>query len=334
MNDYKGLNLQDILENKTVKVKKINTFEESVNSFKSSDIRGRYERDKMKSVSPLLVRSVIMTVILGVLFYCVYLLGVRIYNDREQEQTYEDLLPKASAVTAPKKLSEPGRMPTLLEMLAAGGNINDYTGDPEPEPEEDYRQAFLKAVEINSDVIGYVVVTGTKISYPILLGEDNSFYLSHNLYKKSSSAGSIFADYTLSENYKDNYNVLLFGHCMQNGTMFRGIKLWFDSGGANRVSTAESMEIKVYTKEGVYVYKLFSAYRTEQTFYMKTRFTDETDYKNFLDTIYNHSVLRKNITYSASETKVCTLVTCTNVPTNPEERYVLHGILKQFIPYQ
>lgn len=331
MNEYKGLSLQDILESKTVKIKPVNTFEESVEAFRSSDIRGIYERDKMR-ISPLLIRSIIMTVTLCVFFYCSYLLIARMISGKEEQKAYDALLPKDSAVAASKKLSEPGKMPTLLEMLAAGENLSEYT-DPEPEPEEDYRQAFLKALDINSDVIGYVVVTGTKIRYPILLGEDNSFYLTHDIYKKKSSAGSIFADYTLSRNYSENYNVLLYGHCMRNGTMFRGIKLWYDNY-VNRAAVAETMQIKIYTKEGIYVYKPFSAYRTDQTFYTQTSFADLNDYKRFLDTIYSHSVLKKNITYSASEAKICTLVTCTNVPSNPEERYVLHGILQQFIPYE
>lgn len=332
MNDYKSLSIQDILEHKTVQYKSVNAFEESVESFNSSDIQGGYEHDKMKVISPLLIRSIIMAVILGIFFYCAYLLIARIQSDKEQQETYEALLPKASAVTASKKLSEPDRMPTLLEMLASGGNTDDYINEPDKDSEADYRQAFLKAKEINSDVIGYVVVTGTKISYPILLSDNNEFYLTHDLYKKKSSAGSIFADCSLSKNYSENYNMLLFGHCMKNGTMFRGLKLWFDS--VNRVTLAQSMEIKVYTKEGVYVYKPFSAYRTSDTIYTKTQFSDLNDYKKFLDTIYSRSVLKKNITYSASEAKIITLVTCTNVETNPDERYVLHGILKQFIPYQ
>lgn len=331
MNEYRSTSLKNFLESKTVKIKPVNTFAESVDAFRSSDIRGRHERDKMK-MSPLLIRSVMLSAALCVFFYCAYLLIADVRSDREQQKAYEALLPKNSAVPASKKLNEPGRMPTLLEMLAAGGDVGEYI-DPEPEIEEDYHQAFLRALQINPDVIGYVVVTGTKIRYPILLGEDNSFYLTHNLYKQKSSAGSIFADYTLSRNYSENYNVLMFGHCMKNGTMFRGIKLWYDNY-INRAAVAESMQIKVYTKEGIYVYKPFSAYRTNEMFYMKTSFADLNDYKNFLDKIYSRSVLKKNIQYNASEAKICTLVTCTNVPSNPEERYVLHGILQQFIPYE
>lgn len=48
--------------------------------------------------------------------------------------------------------------------------------------------------------------------------------------------------------------------------------------------------------------------------------------------IQGKSVLRRRPSYDENS-KICTLVTCTNVIAMPEERYVLHGILKQVVYY-
>jgi len=125
--------------------------------------------------------------------------------------------------------------------------------------------------------------------------------------------------------------MLIYGHCMKNGSMFRAIKLWYDS--ANKNTIAKDMQIEIYTKDGLYIYELMSAYRSDEFKFTKTSFVNNSEYKAFLDDIYRRSTLNKKVKYS-SDSKICTLVTCTNVSANPLERYVVHGILTQYIPYE
>lgn len=74
----------------------------------------------------------------------------------------------------------------------------------------------------NEDLVGWIDIEGTDISYPVLQAEDNEFYLNHNFYKEESKAGSIFADcrgeITKTEQ-PDNY--VLYGHDMKSGESFR-----------------------------------------------------------------------------------------------------------------
>ena len=47
---------------------------------------------------------------------------------------------------------------------------------------------------INSDIIGWIIVDGTSINYPVLKTNDNSFYLTHDFNKNYSIGGWIFMD--------------------------------------------------------------------------------------------------------------------------------------------
>lgn len=313
-----------------------NVFLSSVESFSSDDIKDDPDKDKIKSIYPLVVRAIIMAISIGVFCFSVYSIALRIADDKKQENIYSSLRPDMNAESAIGKsnqLLEPNRMLTLLEMINANGKYDDYKEDVLSDAERYaiYRQSLLKVMAENPDTYGWIVFTGTKIDYPIMLGEDNSYYLNHNYKGIQTKAGSIFADMSLWRNHQDNYNALIYGHCMTNGSMFRGIKLWYDS--ANRNTLADNMKIEIITKDSVYVYKLFSAYRSDDFSFTKTNFKDSGDYKQFLDSIYKRSALRKRIPYS-EQSKICTLVTCTNVKANPDERYVVHGILDKIVPYE
>ena len=43
----------------------------------------------------------------------------------------------------------------------------------------------------NSDIVGWVEIEGTNINYPVLQGDDNSYYMTHN-YKKEKILMALF----------------------------------------------------------------------------------------------------------------------------------------------
>lgn len=72
------------------------------------------------------------------------------------------------------------------------------------------------------DVVGYIYNPGTAISYPIVRGADNDYYLYRDLYGNHDINGSIMLDYHNPTDFSDGNN-LLYGHNMNAGNMFASL---------------------------------------------------------------------------------------------------------------
>ncbi|MCL2807196.1 MAG: class B sortase [Coriobacteriia bacterium] len=78
---------------------------------------------------------------------------------------------------------------------------------------------------LNPDVVGWIIVPGTNINYPIVQGKDNEFYLYHLFDSSNSGTGAIFVDY-LGSPTLDGQNNIIYGHNMLDGSMFSDIFLY------------------------------------------------------------------------------------------------------------
>ncbi|MDR1088914.1 MAG: class B sortase [Coriobacteriales bacterium] len=78
---------------------------------------------------------------------------------------------------------------------------------------------------LNPDVVGWIIVPGTNINYPIVQGSDNSYYLYHLFDSTSSGTGAIFADYEGSATLTGQHNII-YGHNMFDGSMFSDMLMY------------------------------------------------------------------------------------------------------------
>lgn len=78
---------------------------------------------------------------------------------------------------------------------------------------------------ITKNYKGWISMPGTMIDYPIVQGQDNEYYLSHDAYDQKNSYGSIFID----ANYNEETDLvkIIYGHHMDDGQMFTDL-LKFD----------------------------------------------------------------------------------------------------------
>ena len=78
--------------------------------------------------------------------------------------------------------------------------------------EDDGRMGKVKELQkTNKDVKGWLEIEGTDISYPLLQGKDNDYYVHHTWKKKYSIDGSIFLDKAYDWS-KPSSNLLIYGH--------------------------------------------------------------------------------------------------------------------------
>jgi len=101
-------------------------------------------------------------------------------------------------------------------------NASAATG-PASETERDRipRKEFAALLERNPDVIGRISILGTNVDYPVL-HDGTHFYLDHDIDRRAIISAAIYMDPANSLE-RDDYNRLLHGHHMKNGTMFRDI---------------------------------------------------------------------------------------------------------------
>lgn len=171
--------------------------------------------------------------------------------------------------------------------------------------------------EINEDYVGWLSVDGTDIQYPVVLGQDNDFYLTHNFYKEEDRAGAIFMDYRNSGDHLD-FHTIIYGHNMKDKSMFANLGEVLDG------KFSKANHIRFEFKNQTYEWEIFSAYITRETDWMDVDFKSDHDSENFIQSITNKSS-RAFSNEFAENNQIITLATCTNFAT--DERVVVHAKL-------
>jgi len=125
-----------------------------------------------------------------------------------------------------------------------------------PKKPADDAQHGLK--DINPDYIGWIIIPGTGISYPVVLGPDNEKYINLTFSGHTNSSGAIFMDYRCTKGF-DSPVSLVYGHSMNDGSMFAPIRKYLDVKYIN-----EHPIITISTVNGdILTYRIFNARRVE-----------------------------------------------------------------------
>ena len=179
---------------------------------------------------------------------------------------------------------------------------------------------FDKLKKMNSDIVGYIEVDNTNISYPVVKSSDNSYYLNHSYKKEKNNIGSIFLDY---RNDLDNLskNNIIYGHGRLDNTMFGSLNNLLDS---SNLDSKESYYITLSTPKSIMTFKIFSVYTIpKEGYYIKTYFSSNKYFKEFLETIMKRSIYNFNTDLNTND-KILTLSTCKD---NFGKRVVVHAKL-------
>ncbi len=100
--------------------------------------------------------------------------------------------------------------------------------------------------KINPDIVGWIYYEDTLIDYPIVKGEDNSKYLTTTFDGSYGNFGTLFVDSVTEAPFKQ-FNTLVYGHHMRNGSMFGQLRRLKDPD-----YTREHPRMELITPEGKY----------------------------------------------------------------------------------
>ncbi len=80
----------------------------------------------------------------------------------------------------------------------------------------------------NEDVVAWLYLPETQINYPVAFSGDNETYLHTDINGDYSRAGTLFVDGDATGDFSE-WNTIIYGHNMKNGSMFKTITNYADS---------------------------------------------------------------------------------------------------------
>lgn len=205
-----------------------------------------------------------------------------------------------------------------------GSNIQ-AAPDQEVKGVPDLKVNFKGLSSINADVASWIYMPGVDISYPVVRGKDNDYYLQHTFEKNVSLSGAIFMDYQDSPDLV-GFNTFIYGHNMRNGTMFGSLKKYLQ----DETLIQSAPYFYLYLKDGsVKKYRIFAYYQDDGNSDTYSRPSKEGE-EAYLAMIRKKSFVRVTLTpeeekQAALFHEYVTLSTCTGF-TGSGRRFLVHGV--------
>lgn len=178
---------------------------------------------------------------------------------------------------------------------------------------------FTELRKINSDVGGWVQVSGTNINYPFAKASNNDYYLTHSFDKSYNRAGWVFSDFRNHVDGSDK-NLILYAHGRVDSSMFGTLRTILES---DWLKNPDNFVIRTSNDYEDSLWQVFSLYKTPVTNdYIQTAFNNDEEFAKFTEMLKNRSVHDFQTTVSGSD-NILTLSTCYNKTT----RVVMHAKL-------
>ena len=287
------------------------------------------ENKKAKKRGSDMLTNVLIVLFSGVFVVCGVLLVRGSLESGKAKDIYSDVNAMMFAgdeywgmYESDKDVSSP-TLKTVTELLRLGIS-GEVSGAPEKVENVELARTQARISELkrsNPDIYGFIVIEDTNISYPIVRGEDNEFYLNHDpIYRNYLDSGAIFADWRCrKEGLEYNRNTVLYGHNMSRGIMFHDLKKYVEK------DFFDTHDIYIYTETGLYVYRPYAFFKTvENHQYFRLIFESDADYLGFLLDTRSYSMHESDIEVTEKD-RILTLSTCTNIL--PGGRYCLQAKL-------
>lgn len=191
--------------------------------------------------------------------------------------------------------------------------MDNSSNDTEAIEYTQHKKIFNNLASINKDAVGWVSILNTDIDYPVLQGEDNDYYLSHNIKKEQSVRGSIFMDW---QNRENDSHIILYGHNMKDGSMFGNMKLFEDE---KYYDGRSIIEFNMYGESTRW--EIFSVTFADNK-PLRVLFEDDTDFLKYIENMKENSLYDTEVDVNKSD-RILTLSTCSK--QFHDARLVLHA---------
>ena len=184
---------------------------------------------------------------------------------------------------------------------------------------------FAALAEKNENVVAWIQIPALEgLDYPVVMGEDNAYYVTHNWEKQESEEGAIFLDFRNQPDFSQPHNIL-YGHCMKDGTMFQPLGQWEKESflrGSDRT-------VLLYLPEEVRVYEIIGSERVNalDSRVYKTDYTAGDTWADAIGETLKHLWYDLGTQYDGNS-EILTLSTC----MGGDQRLTVHAICVEHVP--
>ena len=269
------------------------------------------------------IRVICNIVLISVLVVGLVCLGISQLNYRESRRDNEEAIQTTKDTVPMPSETQPvieQQVEETVAILPAEEKQNEQASEVLEDPIiKELLQIDLDALrETNEDVIGWIHIPDTVISYPLLHWIDNEFYLNHTWKQTKNSGGAIFMECENNPDFSD-FNTIIYGHNLLNDTMFGGLSKYKDEQYAK-----EHSSIYIVTDAGIACYDVFAAHRVGiDTVMYATDLTTDHKKEEFLRFTRDYSRIAMDREPTAHD-KILTLSTCSG---GHDARWVVQGYL-------
>lgn len=168
-------------------------------------------------------KNVILNILL-VIFVLIFLVSgfflVRYFlNSRKSQNDFNELanmVSEAQVQTQPQDADEPdASQPAAPEMVTV---TNPRTGE-----EMEILKQYAEIFNLNSDLVGWMRLDGTKINYPVMQTPDEKDYYLHRNFDREYSTHGCFYVQENGDVFAPSDNLTIYGHNMKDGTMMHAL---------------------------------------------------------------------------------------------------------------
>lgn len=254
------------------------------------------------------IRRIAVILLAAVFLFSVTYIAVTYYQYRKNDSLYQEM---ADQFVGTGAAEDSGELAGNGDRVSSGSQAGNLTAPVTVD--------FAGLREVNEDIIGWLYCEDTPIHYPVLQGENNDQYLRHSYDGAYNMAGSIFVEELNRGDFQD-FNTIIYGHHMKNGSMFAVLDKWADQ---EFYEAHPVMWLLTPTQD--YRIDLFSGYTTSAYAETYTVFQGNGEELNqYLARCVEQSVFQTDVELDG-EAHYVVLSTCAYVFDNA--RNVLHGVL-------
>lgn len=259
-------------------------------------------------------RKIIFVAAMAVFSVCLFLIGdyyVGLHKDRKEYDSIQQML---EDTRNNRHYSNEGSETKINQ-----GGVTEYL--------EENEVAVLR--KDNPDVIGYITIEGTKVSYPVVQKKSadpnentNDYYLNRNFYQESSKSGCIFMDFRCHFDevadhrraVKNSDNLIIYGHNMRNESMFGSLRNYT----RNYSLYSQHPIVTLQSLYETYTYKIFSIFIVDGEDYTSPYafncwntldFSDETEFYDYVNNAKKRNIIANDVDVVYGD-QILTLYTC------------------------